>query len=265
MRTLSAIIGAFLAITIIIVTFFKSGVDIKFFTNFLGLAIVIGGTISSIFLSYSLKDVLRVVAIVSRIFLRKDKSYNKIGTDLMKFAEECSTRGIPVDNQHRIHPFLNDCLVLIHDGYSEDEMREMLEQRIMSNYEMEKYDMSIVRSMSKYPPAFGMIGTVVGLIALMASMGGKDVEVAQIGAYMAVALTTTLYGLIIANFMFKPISDNLEIGGRENLKVRQLIMETALLLRKKASMLVIQDTINSLIPPREAVNYVGSGGVGRAA
>jgi chemotaxis protein MotA len=265
MRKISAIIGAFMALGIAAMTFLTSGVDVKFFINLLGLAIVIGGSMSAIFLSYSLTDIMRVASIVGGVFLRTDKSFNKIGTELMQFSEKCSNSGVPTNNGGAVHPFLNDCLVMINDGYENDVMREMLEQRIMSTYDMEKYEMNIIRSMSKYPPAFGMIGTVVGLIALMASMGGESADMAQIGAYMAVALTTTLYGLMIANFMFKPISDNLEIGSKDNLKMRQLILETALLIKDGASLLVIQDTINSLIPPREAVNFIGGGSGAKSA
>jgi len=258
MRTLSAILGAVLAVIIIVLTFTSSGVDFKFFINVVGICIVVGGTFSAIFLSYSLKDVMRVSSVISKIFLRKDRSMNQLGVDLMKFAELCASKGIPTNTKGKIHFFLDDCLLLVNDGYSDDQMRDMLEKRIISTYDVEKYEMGLVRSMSKYPPAFGMIGTVVGLIALMANMGGADVDMAEIGGYMAIALTTTLYGLMIANFVFKPISDNLEINGKENLKTRQLILETALLIKNEASLLIIQDTINSLLPPREAVNYIGS-------
>lgn len=265
MRTISAIIGLILAIGIAAMSFLTSGVDVKFFINVLGLAIVIGGTISAIFLSYSITDVIRVLSVVGRIFLRKDKSFNKMGTELMEFAEECSNKGVPAEAKGRIHPFLNDCLVLINDGYNDQEMRSMLEQRIMSTYDNEKHEVGIIKSMSKYPPAFGMVGTVVGLIALMSSMGGESVDMAKIGAYMAVALTTTLYGLMISNFIFSPIADNLEIGTKENLKVRQLVMETAILVKHRASLLVIQDTINSLMPPREAIDYIGGGSGAKSA
>ncbi len=264
MRTISAILGAILALTVAAMTFLTSGVDVKFFINMLGLAIVIGGTVSAILLSYSMADVARVMSVVGKIFLRKDKSFNKMGTELMEFAEECSLKGVPAEARV-VHPFLNDCLVLINDGYNDQEMREMLEQRIMSTYDNEKHEVGIIKSMSKYPPAFGMVGTVVGLIALMSSMGGESADMGKIGAYMAVALTTTLYGLMIANFIFSPISDNLEIGAKENLKVRQLVMETALLIKNRASLLVIQDTVNSLMPPREAVNYIGGGSGAKSA
>jgi len=143
--------------------------------------------------------------------------------------------------------------MIINESYTDDEIRKVLEQRIDSMYESEMYDMNMLRSMSKYPPAFGMIGTVVGLIALMSSIGGASADVSQIGSYMAVALTTTLYGLVLANFVFKPISDNLENSSMQKMKIRILIMETSILIKTKSPVVVVQDTINSLIPPKYAI------------
>ncbi|MGH1468318.1 MAG: motility protein A [Bdellovibrionales bacterium] len=265
MRMFSTIIGALLAGVIIAMTFLTSGVDVKFFVNYLGFAIVIGGTTSAIFLSYEITDVIRVLNVISKIFMRKGKSLHSIGNELMKFSERCSNSGIPTNSGGVAHPFLNDCLVLMSDGYDDEEMREMLEQRIITHFENEKHDVGIIKSMSKYPPAFGMVGTVVGLIALMSSMGGETADMAKIGTYMAVALTTTLYGLMIANFIFGPISDNLEVGAEKNLKIRQLVMETALLIHNDTSLLVIQDNVNSFMPPRGLVDYVGGTGAKSAA
>lgn len=261
MRKISAFIGICLALVVAAISLIKSGVDLKYFYDVLGLFIVLGGTVAAVFMSYSLTDVMRVASICAKIFFREDKTYKAVGMELMKFAEQCSTSGIPTESKV-VHPFLNDCLGLINDGYSESEMRDILEQRIMSIYESEKYDMSIVRAVSKYPPTFGMYGTVVGLIALMATIGGDTVDMKKIGGYMAIALTTTLYGIMIANFLFKPISDNLEIGSKINMKVRQLILETVILVKARASLLVIQDTINSQIPPRDMISYVGGGSAG---
>ncbi|MGH1467253.1 MAG: motility protein A, partial [Bdellovibrionales bacterium] len=144
-------------------------------------------------------------------------------------------------------------LMIINEKYTDDEIRKVLEQRIESMYESEMYDMNMLRSMSKYPPAFGMIGTVVGLIALMSSIGGDAADASQIGSYMAVALTTTLYGLVLANFVFKPISDNLENSSIQKMKIRNLIMETCVLIKARSPIVVVQDTINSLIPPKYAI------------
>lgn len=252
MRALSAFIGTFLGVAIIIAIFTMSGVEISYFINPLGIIVVLGGTLSAIFLSYSLEDVLRVVSIVGRIFLRRYSNMKLIGQNLIDFADQCRKTGIPERDTKKIHPFLNDCLVLINDGYDIDEMREVLEQRIITSYDTEDYEVGIIKSMAKHPPAFGMIGTVVGLIALLSTLGG-EASLDKIGPYLAVALTTTLYGLMISSFIFKPIADNLEIRMDNNMKQRQMVLEVALHIKRKASYLIVQDTVNSLLPPKHQI------------
>lgn len=257
MRTLSAIIGTLLAASVIMSIFVMSGVKTEYFISPLGLIVVIGGTMSAIFLSYSLDDVLRVATIASRIFLRKHSSLKQTGQSLLQFSEKCKSQGLPAQASKAHHPFLNDCLVLIMDGYSVDEIREMLEKRIETFYDNEGYEVGILNSMAKHPPSFGMIGTVVGLIALMSQLGSGDANLEVIGPYLAVALTTTLYGLMVSSFVFRPIADNLEVKIQNNMKQRQMILEVALLLKQKASSMVIQDTINALLPPRQQLRIGG--------
>jgi len=251
MRTISAIIGTLLATAVIMSIFIMSGVKAEYFISPLGLIVVVGGTMSAIFLSYSLDDVLRVVSISSRIFLRKHSDLKHTGKSLLAFSEKCKQQGIPSHAGRDQHPFLNDCLVLIMDGYNKEEIRDMLEKRIETFYDNEGYEVGIVNSMAKHPPSFGMIGTVVGLIALMSQLGSGDTSLEVIGPYLAVALTTTLYGLMVSSFIFRPIADNLEVKIQNNMKQRQMILEVALLLKEKASLMVIQDTVNALLPPRQ--------------
>ncbi len=253
MRKISALIGTLLALTVMFVTFFHAGVEIKYFVNLVGLFIVVGGSLSAIFLSYSLEEVSKIAHISSSIFLKEEKKFHSISRELLDFSQKCLVEGIPATKQKVVHPFLDDCLMIINEKYTDDEIRKVLEQRIDSMYESEMYDMNMLRSMSKYPPAFGMIGTVVGLIALMSSIGGDAADASQIGSYMAVALTTTLYGLVLANFVFKPISDNLENSSIQKMKIRNLIMETCVLIKARSPIVVVQDTINSLIPPKYAI------------
>lgn len=253
MRKLSALLGFFMAIGILVATFFDSGADIALFVNVMGLVIVIGGSLSAIFLSYSLDEVSKLMSIASTIFLREEKKFNIVAKELLDFSQKCMIEGIPSEKQKIIHPFLDDSLMIINENYPEDEIRKVLEQRIDSMYDSEMYDMTMLRSMAKYPPAFGMVGTVIGLITLMASIGGDGGGASDIGKYMAIALTTTLYGLILANFIFKPISDNLENSSVQKMKTRKLIMEVCILIKAKRPLVVIQDTINSLIPPKYAI------------
>jgi len=253
MRKLSALLGVALAIFVVTATFLHSGADMALFINLMGLLIVVGGSLSAIFLSYSLDEVAKLMSITSTVFLKEDKKVGLIAKELMDFSQRCMREGLPQEKQKIVHPFLDDCIVIMNENYTEEEVRKVLEQRIESIYDSEIYDMSMLRSMSKYPPAFGMIGTVIGLITLMSSLDISNGGASEIGTYMAIALTTTLYGLILANFIFKPISDNLENVSMQKVKTRKLIMEVCLLIKERRPLVMIQDAINSLIPPKHAI------------
>jgi len=255
MRTLSAVIGTLLAAIVIVSIFAMSGVELKYFISPLGIIVVLGGTISAVFLTYSFEDVMRVASISGQIFLRKNTSTKQMASQLLDFSMECRKSGIPKSVGQEYHPFLNDCLVLINDGYSSDEIRDILTKRIDTCYENESYEIEIVNAMAKHPPSFGMIGTVVGLIALMSKLGVESSSggVDNIGPYLAVALTTTLYGLMISSFVFRPIADNLEIRTIQNMRMREMVLEVGLLIKEKVSYLAIQDTVNALVPPKHQV------------
>lgn len=252
MRKISAVVGFLMAIGILTATFLHSGADIALFINVMGLLIVVGGSLSAIFLSYSLDEVSKLVSIAGAIFLKEEERFSVVARELMNFSQKCMIEGVPAEKQKVVHPFLDDCLMIINENYTDDEIRKVLEQRINSMYDSEMYDTSMLRSMAKYPPAFGMIGTVIGLITLMSSIGGEG-GAGNIGSYMAIALTTTLYGLVLSNFIFKPISDNLENSSNQKVKMRNMIMEVCILIKAKSPLVVVQDTINSLIPPKHAI------------
>jgi chemotaxis protein MotA len=253
MRKLSALIGVLMAFGILAVTLLNSGAEVALFINLMGIIIVVGGSLSAIFLSYSLEEVSKIISIASAIFLKEEKKFDVVAKELLDFSQKCMVNGVPSEKQKIVHPFLDDCIMIINEKYTDDETRKVLEQRINSMYDSEIYDMSMLRSMAKYPPAFGMIGTVIGLITLMGSIGGGDAGASNIGAYMAIALTTTLYGLVLSNFLFKPISDNLENSSIQKMKMRSMIMEVCIDIKAKRPLVVVQDTINSLIPPKYAI------------
>ena len=258
MRSFTTILGMIIGIGSCLFVIASTKINPAVFLDLRGLSIVVLGTLAAILLSYSITQIKRIMWICSQVFLRNEHSFHNSAKDLIQFCKAVSESGVANADPSKVHPFIRDCLILVKDGYSNTAMQHILSQRISSYSEQEGYDIMLLRSMAKYPPAFGMLGTVIGLIALMAEIGG-GLEVDQVGLYMAIALTTTMYGVAIANLIFKPLADNLEMRSFRNTKVRQMIMEAALLLNSKSSLVVIQDTVNSFLSPSEAVNIFSGG------
>lgn len=258
MRTVSTVLGAIFALLSLIYVIKETNVPITLFIDKSGLVLVVIGTFSAMMLSFSILEIKRVFYIVTQIFFKNEKNMSEVALDILKYCEESRASGFNLEKGKSVHPFISDCVVMINDGYSSDEIRSMLEKRIQTYANKEQNDIGIIKSLVKYPPAFGMLGTVIGLIAMMAGMntegGMKDV-----GINMAVALTTTLYGLLIANFMFKPIADNLAGRSERNFTLRNMVMECMLMAKEKKSVIIIQDVANSFLTAHDAISIFEDG------
>jgi chemotaxis protein MotA len=246
MRAFSAILGGLTAFLALYYVAMKTNISLKLYLDAPGLVLVMCGTLSAMLLSFSVTELKRVFFIFTQIFFRNERHLSSVALDIIKFCQESRISGFNEQKARAVHPFITDCLVLINDGYSSDDMREMLTMRIQTYQNKEFNDIGIIKSMVKYPPAFGMIGTVIGLIAMMVGMS-SSAGMENVGPSMAIALTTTLYGLLISNFIFKPIADNLAGRSERNLTLRNMVMECMILANEKKSLIIIQDVANSFL------------------
>ena len=142
--------------------------------------------------------------------------------------------------------FIKFGLEMVISGYTGEEIRGILDTTIETTYQRNCVLVVILKYMSGAAPAFGMIGTLVGLIIMLANMGGDP---ASLGAGLAVALLTTLYGVIFARMIFTPIATKLQ--QREDI-VRfrnDLVAEGLVLLADNKNPRFIQDRMNSYLDP----------------
>ncbi len=258
MRTFSTVIGAVIAFLSLVYVISVTNVPLSLFISKSGLVLVIIGTFSAMLLSFSIIEIKRVFNIVTQIFFKNEKHMSEVALDLIKFCQESRISGFNIEKGKQIHPFISDCIVMINDGYSSEEIRSLLEIRIQTYANKEQNDIGIIKSLVKYPPAFGMLGTVIGLIAMMAGMNSEN-GMKDIGINMAVALTTTLYGLLISNFMFKPIADNLAGRSERNFTLRNMVMECMIMAKEKKSVIIIQDVANSFLTAQDTISIYEEG------
>ena len=131
---------------------------------------------------------------------------------------------------------------------------------IMENMESfreqrELQEMNVMKSLGVYAPAFGMVGTLIGLVFMLGGMGAEPAEGVNpqeaMGKAMATALLTTLYGALFANFLFLPFADKLK-GKNDDKKVQSAIMtEGVLLIAQKAHPLQVRERLNAYLPPAQ--------------
>ncbi|MDD9907325.1 MAG: MotA/TolQ/ExbB proton channel family protein, partial [Rhodospirillaceae bacterium] len=143
-------------------------------------------------------------------------------------------------------PFLVFGVELLITGYDGQEVRDTLQNVTDNTYERNMVQLNILRSMGGTAPAFGMIGTLIGLIVMLDTMGSDP---GALGAGLAVALNTTLYGVLLARLIFVPAANKLQ-QRQEILRFRHdSVVEGMALLAEKRSPRFIQDRMNSFLDP----------------
>ncbi len=246
----ATVIGIIFGISILATATFFSTDNVRVFLNLPGIAIVLGGTLASTFICFPLKEVMRVSNTFLMALKREELPIENYINAIVSIAREASSKGkvhleksLPgIENE-----FLKHALQMLIDGYSADEIKEILDTRIEQTYEQEISSASIYRTMANLSPAYGIIGTLIGLIAMMQSMGS---DISNIGPQMAVALTTTLYGILFANVLFLPIAIKVEKRIDERVLLMHVIRDGVLFIKDKTPAAIVLDKLKAYLPPR---------------
>ena len=145
-------------------------------------------------------------------------------------------------------PFLKDAILLVAQGLDAKSLVKILRRRLEVQKERENGQAMMFKNLGKYPPACGLMGTVMGMIALLASLG-QEGAAAKIGPSMSVALAATLYGVIVANLLILPVADNLMTRTQKSIAKREMIVEGILLLQQKTNPVMVREMLLSHLPP----------------
>ncbi|EHJ49617.1 MotA/TolQ/ExbB proton channel [Solidesulfovibrio carbinoliphilus subsp. oakridgensis] len=247
---IATVIGIVFGITILGFATFLSTDSAGVFINFPGLAIVLGGTLASTFICFPLKEVMRVFNTFLIALKREELPTDNYIEEIVEIARHASTRGtihlekaLPgIENE-----FLQSAIQMLVDGYSREEIQEILDTRIEQTYQQELSSAGIYRTMAKLAPAYGMIGTLIGLIGMMQSM---SVGLGNLGAHMAVALTTTLYGILLANLILLPIAIKVEKRIEERIILMCVIRDGTLFIKDKTPAAIVLDKLKAYLPTR---------------
>ncbi|MEC9306602.1 MAG: MotA/TolQ/ExbB proton channel family protein, partial [Pseudomonadota bacterium] len=163
----STLIGIFASMLLLVSVLFFTAESPESFINLPGLAIVVTGTLAATFISYPLKEVLRVVRLVGLVFRRENTYVRDDINELVSMSRlwfKGDVRAVEKELEHTRNPFLRTGIQLVIANTKEDEIFDMLRWRIARLKAREHAEAQIFRTMATYAPAFGMIGTLVGLV-----------------------------------------------------------------------------------------------------
>jgi len=242
--TMIGIIAGILIVTLGIVT----GGSAAIFLNVPSLCITVGGAVGATLIHFPLPKILATIRIVRKAFADRNDDYIKLYDRMVNLGMRARRDGILAlegDIESFDDEFVRKGFQMAVDGNSAEVIRHVLEADMETMQRRHMTGQSIFKAMANYAPAFGMIGTLIGLIQMLRNMADPG----SIGAGMATALITTFYGAIMANLICLPIAGKLEQRTEEELAMKNMVMEGILAIQEGNNPRVIRDKLRSFIPP----------------
>ena len=232
-----------------------NNVPISSLWSTISVLIVFGGSLAATAIAFKMSQVLHIFKLLKMIFTDDNFTLGNVVDDVCNLSTayrksrkdlEGALDGTPESMPFRMHMVKDGCSLIL--GGTKPEDIEIILENTEYYRDLREgiQDVNIMKTLGTYSPAFGMIGTLIGLIFMLVGMGsGGD----DIGAAMGVALITTLYGAFAANFLFLPFSEKLK-GKNEQKKVESALMtEGIILLALKKHPIEIRERLNAYLPP----------------
>lgn len=258
---LTTIFGLFLGFLIVSGSVIQVSTSYRIFFEPVGILLVLGGTLTVALITFPFKDVIRLVQVSWAVIKQRMDTAPNLAREIITLARE--TRGEIPALQSKVtqirDPFLKDAVNLIIDRLEISDIESILRDRIRVKQETDASTANMLRSLAKYPPSFGIVGTVLGLIAVMQQLGTDANAADKLGPAMAVGLVATFYGLVLTNFVLQPLSENLAVRSFWDVRKRQMTMLGVLLLKERKPSLVVQEAMNSFLPISQRVDVLGTG------
>jgi chemotaxis protein MotA len=241
---LATLIGILGALALIVVTMLMSG-DLSMFVNAPSIVIVIGGTFCAVMAKYSMGQYLSFAKMAGKSFKNSDANISDLIDEIVSLADEARKGGLlALEGKEVSSDFLSKGIQLLVDGHDPDVVRGILSKEKTEAEKRHSTGASIFTAMAAMAPAMGMIGTLVGLVAMLANMSDPK----AIGPAMAVALLTTLYGAILANALCEPIADKLKLKSQNDVLLKNLVIDALLAIQNGQNPRVIDSILRNYLP-----------------
>lgn len=241
----SSVLGMFIGLTAMIWALTSDG-DWRLFVDWPSVVITVGGTIAATLISHPMEQIKRVPLLVRVAFSQRRQTAEEVIPLLVHFAEKARREGLLAMEEEAEaleDPFLRKGIQLAVDGVDPEIVRNVLETEIDFLAERHAAGRAVFITAGNFAPAFGMLGTLIGLIRMLAFLEDPD----QIGSGLAVALITTFYGAILANLLCLPIANKLQVKSSQALLVKALIVEGILAIQAGDNPRIVEEKLRAFL------------------
>jgi len=259
--------GLLSGLAIIALGVLRNGGDLFWFFNLNSILIVLGGTISATLVNYPLKHVFNIFKVLKNAFTSENHNYQQMISEIVEKAEKARKNGVlslEADLPKIEDSFLKNGIELAINERDPSLLRTYLKLELSNIERRHSMGQEIFFYMGAYAPAFGMLGTIIGLIIMMNNFSGGggggemnemsfDVaqKFAQLLSGMGLALITTFYGVLMSNLIFLPIGGKLKRKSENEMMLKNIVVEGIISIHKKDHPILIREKLMTFVPRTE--------------
>jgi len=247
----TSLIGIVSGLTLILLAIILGG-DMHNFANLPGLMIVLGGTVAATLLTFPFSEVRSAFRGAWYVFTREKQTAENIIGQMLDLAKISRNQGIVrISEVSSDSPFMQRAINLVAEASDEELIRKILRNEIDALKARHFEVQDVFRKMGTYAPAFGLLGTLIGLIQMLSTLN----DPASIGPAMSVALLTTFYGSLLSTMIFLPIAGKLKARTLAEVMHLEIIYEGAIALLQDNNQLTLYERLSSFVPASERKSF----------
>ncbi len=241
---LATLVGIVGSVALIMIAMIMSG-ELGMFVDWPSIVIVVGGSLFAVMAKFGLGQFLSAGKVAAKSFVVKNLDPSDLIAEVVTLADEARKGGLlSLEGKEVSNDFLKRGIQLLVDGHDPDVVKALLAKDRNQTVERHARGASLFAAVAEVAPAMGMIGTLVGLVAMLANMDDPK----AIGPAMAVALLTTLYGAVIANCIAGPIADKLKLRAAEEALTKSLVIDALLAIQNGQNPRIIDSMLRNYLP-----------------
>ena len=247
---IASLIGLILAVSLIVTSIALGNAPFTAFVDIPSMLVVLGGASAAALICFPLSSILRAPLIAMKVFLNKKEDRAEMIRQIVALAETARRDGL-LALEFKIedieNPLVKTGIQLAVDGSTPEAVEEVLRTEVEAIASRHREGKSIMDQLGRFAPAYGMIGTLMGLIMMLQDMSDPS----GIGAGMAIALITTLYGAIVANVFFSPFAAKLGLISRNEMVSFEIAIRGVMAIQSGESPRAIEQKLRTFLPPSQ--------------
>lgn len=220
------------------------------FLDLSSIFVVIGGLVASLMITFKREQMKLATRVIKEAFHKNDDPLPQLTRLFVHLSDRARREGIlALENELEEveNPFIKKGVLLVVDGIEPEDIQDIMNAEITAMEERHYQGRSIIEKAGEYAPAWGMIGTLVGLVLMLNSLS----DPATLGPAMAVALLTTLYGTVLANLVFIPMASKLERKTEEEVFTKQIIIEGIIGVQSGQNPRILEEKLSAFLSEEE--------------